>query len=302
MARIMMIVLTLFLAGRTQAQSAQVFYSGSLDFHYAQFPFGPFSGDFSVEGEIDTTQWIPTMDEGVGGEIASMDSTGAEQMLAIAAKRNVAEDTTYHVFGIFYRASGTIVEGPVPDALTSVQLFLLWNLDSLVLPTELPDSLNLEDILGALSAEHKCLGAATSLDIVHRDATTLDFTFAGMAIDLENTMFILSFTNGSSHMVGFDISPVETAWRPGHHAPISTHPNPFNPETRLDLALDRPGQTELRVHDLRGRLVEQQSLGYLQAGRQHLQWRPAGLPSGHYLLSVWQDGKPQAQGQALHLK
>jgi hypothetical protein len=299
------VALLLALAGAARAQSTQLFYMGSVDFHYSQL-FGPFNGDFHVEGAIDTTQWIPELDEGLGGIIASSDSLGNEQLLALAAKRNIAADTTYHVFGVYYRAVGAIQAGAVPNPLSTVQLFLIWNMDSLAWPTELPDSLNIADILGAISAEHKFVGFASSMNISTRNETTLDFTFSGTALDLDNSSIIIFLTNGTAHMVGNIVSAVdEPSARP--RATLALAPNPFNPGTTLRYALPRPGLVRLRVHDLRGRLVDQIELGWQPTGEHQAFWTAgagaAGAQaSGLLLLSLTLDGQPLERGRGLLLK
>jgi|GEM_PF-2556442 len=283
------------------AQEAQVFFTGEQNFHYSQL-FGPFNGDFTVEGEIDTTQWIPTLTEGIGGAIAAMDSTGAEQLLTLAVKTNVDVDTTWHVFGVLYRAAGTIVEGTVPNASSAVQFFLLWNLDSLALPTELPDSLDIQEILGALSAEHKFIGAATAMNITHRDSTTLNYTFSGMAVDMDNTSTIITITGGSTQLQGFVMSAVEPLQPRQPSLDLRLSPNPFNPDTEMRFALSRPGEVELRVHDMQGRLVQRKVLGSFGVGDAVARWHGGGRPSGSYMLSLWQQGSLVAQGRAVLLK
>lgn len=295
------LLLLLVLAGSAGAQSTQVFYTGNLSFHYTQL-FGPFNGDFEVEGTIDTTQWIPTLEEGLGGVIASVDSTGAEQLLSIAAKRVIDTDTTYHVFGVYYRSPGQIQAGDVVEPLSTVQLFLLWNLDSLAIPAELPDSLDLMEILGAISAEHKFVGAASAMNISLRDATTLDFTFSGTAIDIDNTTTIIFLTNGSAHMEGMDISAVDPAPPLRPRSILTLSPNPFNPGTRLQFFLEAPGDATLQVHDMAGRLIEERSLGWLPAGPHATLWNGDHRPSGMVCLSLSVNGRTLGVARGMLLK
>jgi hypothetical protein len=62
-------------------------------------------------------------------------------------------------------------------------------------------------------------------------------------------------------------------------------PNPFNPETRVDLYLAAASSGTVRVLDVRGRLVAELHNGPLQAGHNTFQW--AGTDSG---------GRPVASG------
>jgi hypothetical protein len=278
------------LVGKLWAQGAQVFYTGSLSFQYAQIPFGPFSGTFAVEGSIDTTQWVPELDEGLGGLIASTEGTGAEQLLALAAKRNINPDTTYHVFGLYYRAEGPIEAGAVPNPISTVQLFLLWHLDSLAFPAELPDSLDLLEILDLIQAERKFVGAATALGIGLRDESTLDFTFSGALVDLNNSFVIVSVTNGTSHMEGLELNAVAAPPTWPLSSCITLAPNPFNPDLLLTFESELPGRLELRIHDLLGRHVETLDLGPRGPGAHVARWHARGLPGGTYVVSAWRDG------------
>ena len=66
------------------------------------------------------------------------------------------------------------------------------------------------------------------------------------------------------------------------------HPNPFNPTTRIDFALDRPGTVELAVFDIAGRRVATLRDGELGAGEHSVTWdgrtdRGEAAASGLYL-------------------
>ncbi|MFA7330460.1 MAG: T9SS type A sorting domain-containing protein [Candidatus Delongbacteria bacterium] len=292
----------LLLATTTWAQLGQVFYAGELDFHYSQL-FGEFNGDFSVEGAIDTAQWIPALDQGLGGAIFATDSTAAQQLLTLAVQQDVAEDTTWNVFGLLYRSPGTVGEGNVSNPTSTVNLFFLWHLDSLSLP-DFSDSLDFEEVLGALSAEYKLVGTATALNIATLDATSLEYSFSGILIDIENGGMPILVTGGTAQLQSFDVDVADPPFtRPATFLRVS--PNPFNPSTRLTFQLAAPGTVTLRVHDLTGRLVDQRPLGWLTSGTHEVSWHASttgGTASGVYLLRLWQNGVLQAQERALLLK
>jgi len=68
-------------------------------------------------------------------------------------------------------------------------------------------------------------------------------------------------------------------------------PNPFNPSTRLDFALGKPGDVRVTVHDLKGRLVRTLASGTYGTGEHQLTWLgldDAGraVTSGTYLMRV----------------
>ena len=64
-------------------------------------------------------------------------------------------------------------------------------------------------------------------------------------------------------------------------------PNPFNPRTTfgLRLAVD-VAAARLRVHDLRGRLIETLHDGALAAGEHRFVWQPRQVASGVYLYRL----------------
>ena len=79
----------------------------------------------------------------------------------------------------------------------------------------------------------------------------------------------------------------------------SVFPNPFNGSFSLDVYTPRPGTFTLRLFNLKGQLVMNQTL-QLQAGKRQLSFHPAAtrdLDSGVYILSI--DGLGQNKTQRL---
>ncbi len=65
------------------------------------------------------------------------------------------------------------------------------------------------------------------------------------------------------------------------------HPNPFNPSTRIEFALDDAGWTDLSIYDLAGRRVAVLHAGDLPAGDHHVTWNGksdngAAVAAGQY--------------------
>ncbi len=58
--------------------------------------------------------------------------------------------------------------------------------------------------------------------------------------------------------------PTKTSFR--------VYPNPFNPEIQLKLELKQAAQCELKIYDLKGRLVRSLQSGSLPAGTTVLRW------------------------------
>lgn len=294
-----LLLFLLMLAATSQAQLGGLYYQGELGFGYAQL-FGPFNGDFHAEGAIDTSNWIPTLDEGLGGAIFATDTTGAQQLLTLAVKRDLPADSSWNVFGLLLRSPGAIQAGNVPNPATTVNLFLLWHLDSLSLP-DFTDSLDIMGLLESLSAEAKLVGSATAMNITSLEPTELEFTFSGILIDLEGGGMPIFVDDGVAMLSGFDVALDEPrATRP--LPSMSLAPNPFNPATRIAYSLAQPGWVHLDVHDLQGRRVDRIDLGLQAAGPGQFTWHPHGLASGLYRLTLSQDGLVRARAHALFLK
>lgn len=73
---------------------------------------------------------------------------------------------------------------------------------------------------------------------------------------------------------------------PGALSGVSAYPNPFNPATTLGFSVDRRGEVEVIVHDLRGALVARVHQETLEAGAHAVSWRADGIPAGVYLATV----------------
>lgn len=71
----------------------------------------------------------------------------------------------------------------------------------------------------------------------------------------------------------------------------STHPNPFNPEVRVDYDMFSSGPAFLEIHDIQGRHVQSRALGQLDAGHHVATWngidgRGRKVPSGIYFVRI----------------
>ena len=88
-----------------------------------------------------------------------------------------------------------------------------------------------------------------------------------------------------------DPSPVATDLPPVLRPVMRARPNPFNPVTVLGCEVPRAGPVELRIHDLRDRLVRTLLREHRTAGSFEVVWRgddDAGRPvaSGVYLATL----------------
>ena len=87
-------------------------------------------------------------------------------------------------------------------------------------------------------------------------------------------------------------------------APLSNHPNPFNPTTRLSYTMAEDGPASLVIYDSRGRLVQKLVRGFSTRGEHEIVWDGrdgAGriMSSGLYLAVFEADGVRETRKLAL---
>jgi hypothetical protein len=269
------------------AQQGLLYVQGGLEFSYSQL-FGDFDGDFTVEGVIDTTDFLPSFDEGVGGYLSEADSTGSQMLLSLSGKREISGgDTSYHAFGLLYRPGGLVESGSEANPTATAQFFFLYGMDSLAFPTELPDSLDITEILGAISAEQKIIGFATSLSL-QVDPTEISFDFAGLGLPLGSTnpLEAVSVDGGSCWMEGVPMNAVDeaVAQRPAGLNLVAA-PNPFNPVTRLSWTQPVAAEVVISVFDLAGKKVYH-SVGSFAQGPAGHTLDASALATGHYFVLI----------------
>jgi hypothetical protein len=77
---------------------------------------------------------------------------------------------------------------------------------------------------------------------------------------------------------------------PGNLTPdaelLQNYPNPFNSSTTISYSIPTSGQAELRIYDVRGRLIHTLVKGYHVAGTYKVQFNSAGSSSGIYLVKL----------------
>jgi hypothetical protein len=97
--------------------------------------------------------------------------------------------------------------------------------------------------------------------------------------------------SGFTDLYAYRISPVGTGVEPSSPAAkaglLSPRPNPFNPHTTIEFALDQPSRFRLAIHDVQGRLIRVLAEGTAPAGNRSVAWdgsRADGTPcaSGAY--------------------
>lgn len=95
----------------------------------------------------------------------------------------------------------------------------------------------------------------------------------------------------SKSLPGYEEDSLEDSDVPLTTALHPPHPNPFNPQTKLQFTLAESGRIELAVYDLLGRLVDKPAEGIFAAGPHEITWTGRDrngrvLASGAYLLRL----------------
>jgi hypothetical protein len=119
-----------------------------------------------------------------------------------------------------------------------------------------------------------------------------DFGAAYVAWTDERKPASLGKNKEAFYKVGIDVvtaAPVAEA--PGLSRLLRNYPNPFNPSTKIQFALERDAQVSLRVFDVQGRTVRTLIESYLTSGPRLVSWdgrddRGRPLSSGTYFLRL----------------
>jgi len=282
----------LLMAPPAAAETLANYIEGEYGFHYAQWPWGPYVGDFHALGPAlgDTLDLVPG-DEACGGFMTVDLDTFTAYCYGLVANL----DLTYDVAGLLVRSATPLTPGSYPvDPVDLMGAFFFF--DDIV-NFELPASSAPSDLgawLDTLVCEHKLLSSAGTIVLSAVDHTQLVGTFSGTIID-EADLLICTVTDGVFNMVG---GCTEVAGPRIEPITLDACPNPFNPLVTLRYAIPRDGNVCLRVMDVRGRTVRQLENRYLTAGRYETMWdgrNTAGrsVASGVYFSVLDLAGKRQ---------
>jgi hypothetical protein len=140
--------------------------------------------------------------------------------------------------------------------------------------------------------------------LITADMTEIPTTWGGFTLSipieagLENQLLQIGFANDATLYQSSAIFYDNVVFAMSGHVGVpdvavagatlrQNTPNPFNPSTRIEFSLDRPGDVAVTIVDVMGRHVATLLDGSLEAGDHHLIWngtmangRPA--PSGQY--------------------
>jgi hypothetical protein len=114
-------------------------------------------------------------------------------------------------------------------------------------------------------------GFSLSIDIdASLEGQILQIGFLNVATNYEGSGIFYDNVNFDLDVVGIadaGSSPNRTGMILGQNVP-----NPFNPRTRIDFSLDRPGMVEVSVFDVGGRRITTLHRGEMAAGEHHVVW------------------------------
>ncbi len=88
-------------------------------------------------------------------------------------------------------------------------------------------------------------------------------------------------------IIGIDEKPI-----PENYTLFGSYPNPFKGSVEIEFGLPQHAFVEIKIYDIRGRLVKSLSDEYFDAGNHTLTWDASNQKSGIYFYKMSVDGKP----------
>lgn len=206
-----LIVGLLLLAGVSAAQVPVSFpyFSGDVGFHYQQWPFGPYAGDFQASGDQFQDPPGPgAFDQAVGGLFTtSQDTTTAFWYAAI-----LTPDQTVDLALLWVRKPGTTLpSGDYPiDVLGRTVLFAFVDGISDFTPPADPGGFDPSDWLGSVTCEHLFLAVSGTVHVGLASPRAFSGTFAGAAAD--TGLLAITISNGLFGLQGIEIGNESASW------------------------------------------------------------------------------------------
>jgi hypothetical protein len=136
------------------------------------------------------------------------------------------------------------------------------------------DDFSIELTKDALVADYNTDGNTTTLIVVNPENVNLFTTTGTFAIDE-----VIASSNGNSYL------NVEVNM-PAAYSISDAYPNPFNPTTALDIALDTDANVSVKVFNIMGQLVDVITEGNLSAGTHSVAWDASQVASGVYFINT----------------
>ena len=269
-----------------------LYTSGSLSFDYQRTPFPTYGGSFLAEGD----GLLPdgTMPPGVaacaggGSGAAELDTVGTVVYGVVAN-----DDGTFDGALVSLKTIGPLTAGNYGVNVTDGTAIFGYVDDAVEFVV--PDTLDTETALQwlqDLQAAHKLISTSGSIQIHEVTADTLRGTFSGVAIDMDNLLFVVEFSQGAFALSGVDPATAAPGRVPMLATPtVRAHPNPFNPSTMVTIDLPEPQLILVAVHDIAGRHVRTLFEGMPGVEAMRLDWDGTDrdgrrAPAGVYMIRV----------------
>ncbi len=193
--KILPLVATLLLASGAGAQAAWPYVAGSVGFHYQQFPFPVYSGNFAAT-------------ESVGGFFTASQDTATAMWYAAVAQT----DSTVDLAMAWVRKPGaTLPVGSYPIDVAGRTVLFAY-VDELAGFT-VPGAADLADPaawLAGLRYGHLFLAVTGTVRLTALDQVTMAGTFSGTAAD--TGLMIISVSNGTFALEGMDVPVEASSW------------------------------------------------------------------------------------------
>jgi hypothetical protein len=206
-----LIVGILLLAGVSAAQVPVSFpyFRGFVGFHYQQWPFGSYEGDFLATGDLFEDPPGPgAFDQAVGGLFSiSQDTTTAFCYAAV-----LTPDQTVDLALLWVRKPGSsLPPGEYPiDVLGRTVLFAFVDGISDFTPPVDPDGFDPSDWLGSVAYEHLFLAVSGSVYVYGAEPRVFSGTFEGTAADAG--LMVITIEDGGFQLDGIEIGNDSASW------------------------------------------------------------------------------------------
>lgn len=232
------------------AEQLGAYAEGSLSFHYQQWPFGSFSGDFSATGTVlDTTGWQNGQTESCGGSI----SAAADSFTVWGYGATLNADSTTDLAGIWVRTVGAPQPGNYAVDMQDFTAGFIF-FDNISGFTPPADSTDPAAWLDGIVADHKFAASGGSIQVSAVADTVFLGSFSGSMVD-PNTFMIISVSGGSFDFTGPPLPTAAPLSGTASLADHSVHPSPFSGHTRIRFSLDAPSHARVSIFDVSGRQV-----------------------------------------------
>lgn len=199
------------LAGTVGAQDSYSgpYVSGDVSFHYQQFPWGVYAGDFLAQG-LGFDDQLPgwEFDQAVGGLFAAAPDTTTAFWYAATLEPDLTVDLAL----LWVRKPGDGI--PAGDYAVDVpgRTVLFAYVDGIsdfTLPAA-PVGFDPSQWLGSVTCEHLFLAISGTVHVTEANARGFDGTFTGIAADTE--LMLVSIGSGEFQLEGVDVGNEAASW------------------------------------------------------------------------------------------